>query len=275
MVVCLAGLFGCGGGLALAPVTDAADLHARQSFGQVQPGDTLYAFAWRYGFDHRELAAWNGIGPPYRIAAGDLLLLGPGGRPALAPVEKRLPPPSVQVRAAHAPRPAPIPAAARPLPPIRSDPGIAAAPPKDRQEAAKPVERSTPVSPATEPAMDDGVWRWPLRGKLVQKFDPSSPGGQGVRIKGDRESPVHAARGGKVVYLGGGLPGYGRLIIVKHTEDLLTAYGYLGRTFVKEGDTVRGGEPIAVVSDGESGAILHFEVRRDGKSTDPLAYLSG
>ena len=91
------------------------------------------------------------------------------------------------------------------------------------------------------------------------------------------DAPVVAARDGKVVYLGGGLPGYGRLIIVKHSDDLLTAYGYLGRTFVMEGDKVRGGDVIAVVATGQnkSASQLHFEVRRKGQPTDPLDYISG
>ena len=80
-----------------------------------------------------------------------------------------------------------------------------------------------------------------------------------------------------MVYQGSGLPGYGRLIIVKHTESLLSAYGYLGKTHVREGEAVRRGQVIADVGTGGGykAPVLHFEIRLNGNSMDPLRYLPG
>lgn len=270
-------LAACGGNDALAPVQDGKDLSARQPSGEVQPGDTLYSFAWRYGFDYREIAEWNGLGAPYRVRAGDLLRLSPGGvtvrQPGTpAPVE------SGQVTVARAPAPIRGATSVPPRPPLPASaaPRISSPPPSAAPEHREPVRAPSPPKSVPVKRSPSG-WYWPVKGKVAQGFDPGRPGGQGIRFATARNAPVAAARDGKVVYVGGGLPGYGKLIIVKHTEDLLTAYGYLGKTFVKEGEAVAGGQAIAIVtSSGTEGAPkLHFEIRRDGKPTDPLAFLSG
>ena len=83
-----------------------------------------------------------------------------------------------------------------------------------------------------------------------------------------------AARDGRVVYTGSGLVGYGRLVIIKHGERLLTAYAHNDRVLVKEGQAVRTGQKIAEMgSTGAERVKLHFEVRRDGKPLNPLKYL--
>lgn len=86
--------------------------------------------------------------------------------------------------------------------------------------------------------------------------------------------PIFAAAGGKVVYSGDGLIGYGNLIIIKHDNTYLSAYGHNRRLLVKEGSEVKQGQKIAEMGDsGKQGVILHFEIRRDGKPVDPLRYL--
>lgn len=275
-------LSACGGSEALAPVQDAGDLAARQPMGEVQSGDTLYSFAWRYGSDYREIAQWNGLGPPYRVQAGERLRLSPGGavtRPSTAPA----PTESIHVAAARPPATLPDPAMVMPESTPRP---IASSTSEKRPQptASTPVtvvsKATTPVAPKTPSSSDSRQakrWYWPVEGKVVQRFNLARPGGQGIRIAASRDASIVAARGGKVVYVGGGLPGYGKLIIVKHSEDLLTAYGYLDRAFVKEGEQVEGGQAIATVAGNgaDETTALHFEVRRDGKPTDPLVFLSG
>ena len=86
--------------------------------------------------------------------------------------------------------------------------------------------------------------------------------------------PIIAAAGGKVVYSGDGLIGYGNLVIIKHNDTYLSAYGHNRRLLVKEGSEVKQGQKIAEMGDsGKQGVILHFEIRRDGKPVDPLRYL--
>ena len=126
-----------------------------------------------------------------------------------------------------------------------------------------------PAGPAAVPA---GGWTWPARGQLIRGFGKGARGG--IDIGGRRGQPVVAARDGRVVYTGSGLVGYGRLVIVKHGERLLTAYAHNDRVLVKEGQTVRAGQKIAEMgSTGSERVKLHFEVRRDGKPLNPLKYL--
>ena len=126
-----------------------------------------------------------------------------------------------------------------------------------------------PAGPAAVPV---GGWTWPARGQLIRGFGKGDRGG--IDIGGRRGQPVVAARDGRVVYTGSGLVGYGRLVIVKHGERLLTAYAHNDRVLVKEGQTVRAGQKIAEMgSTGAERVKLHFEVRRDGKPLNPLKYL--
>ena len=99
--------------------------------------------------------------------------------------------------------------------------------------------------------------------------------GTGVLIAGRPGQAVRAAAGGRVVYSGGGLVGYGQLIIVKHNDSFLSAYGHNSKLLVREGDQVRRGQPIAEMGEGpERKPRLHFEIRRNGKPVDPLTYVS-
>jgi lipoprotein NlpD len=117
------------------------------------------------------------------------------------------------------------------------------------------------------------TWRWPTGGNIRNRFDPSG-GKKGLDIEGKMGQPIYAAAGGKVVYSGDGLIGYGNLIIIKHDSTYLSAYGHNRRLLVKEGSEVKQGQKIAEMGDsGKQGVILHFEIRRDGKPVDPLRYL--
>lgn len=200
----------------------------------VRKGDNLSAIAFQHGLDWRSLARWNRIRDPYVIQPGQRLALQ--GPPAPSP------------RAASA--------KARPK---------AGSKPKAKQPGApRPPPPATPVSTRG--------WTWPAKGKLLRGYGKGERGG--IDIGGRRGQPVVAAKGGRVVYAGSGLTGYGRLVILKHSERLLTAYAHNERMLVKEGQTVRGGQKIAEMgSTGAERVKLHFEVRRDGKPLNPLKYL--
>jgi lipoprotein NlpD len=117
-------------------------------------------------------------------------------------------------------------------------------------------------------------WSWPAQGEIVSGFNPSVPGRNGIRISGREGQSVKAAFPGQIVYTGSSLPGYGTLIIVQHPGGLLSAYGYLGRLYVKEGDKVEKGQTIAELAAGnDNRAALHFEIRKDGQPVNPLGYL--
>ncbi|HIP76685.1 MAG TPA: LysM peptidoglycan-binding domain-containing protein [Psychromonas hadalis] len=117
-------------------------------------------------------------------------------------------------------------------------------------------------------------WRWPTDGKLIKKFKHSATSLQGINIVNQRGTPIKAAASGQVVYAGGGLRGYGNLIIIKHNNDYLSAYAHNEKLLVKERQKVKKGDEIALMGDtGTNSVSLHFEIRYKGKPVDPLRYL--
>lgn len=132
----------------------------------------------------------------------------------------------------------------------------------------------TTSAPPPPPAVQSVGWKWPTDGALVAAYGSSTKTQSGIQIGGKRGQPVHAASAGRVVYAGDGLAGYGHLLIVKHNDDYLSAYGHNDRLLAKEGDTVASGEKIASMGIGPGRrALLHFEIRRRGEPVDPLRYL--
>lgn len=117
-------------------------------------------------------------------------------------------------------------------------------------------------------------WRWPVEGTLLWGFGQSRRNPTGIGIGAGDGSEVRAAAGGTVVYSGGGLVGYGQLIILKHNDSYLSAYGHNKALKVREGEQVRAGQVIALMGRGPGDRpLLHFEIRREGKPVDPLRYL--
>jgi lipoprotein NlpD len=161
---------------------------------------------------------------------------------------------------------------------LRLYPGAARATPSSGA-ARRPV--ATAIRPATPPPVAIAVpvqsnfaWRWPADGQLVGRYAPGEPTQQGIDIAGNAGAPVRAAADGVVVYSGSGLVGYGELVIVKHNDQWLSAYGHNRSRIVNEGQVVKAGQQIAEM--GHSGAardMLHFEIRYNGKPVDPLVYL--
>lgn len=135
-------------------------------------------------------------------------------------------------------------------------------------------ESAIRVEPGSRARASAVVWAWPLSGPLIQGFKAGDPARQGLRIRCQPGETVHAAGAGEVVYSGSGLRGYGNLIIVKHNKDYLSAYGFNRRLLVKEGNGVELGQALAECGEGPGGIhLLHFEVRRQGATVNPLLYL--
>jgi lipoprotein NlpD len=216
----------------------------------VRKGDTLYRIATERGVSPLDLAMWNRIPPPYTIYPGQRLrLAAPDARPVY-------PPPRVVSAPSR-------PLATRPL---------ATRPPAGMQ--APPVATPPKPPPPALPPEATFDWRWPADGSIVGRFASGDPTRQGVDIAGKSGSPVRAAADGVVVYSGAGLVGYGELIIVKHSEQWLSAYGHNRSRLVNEGQRVKAGEQIAEMGrSGVSRDMLHFEIRYNGKPQDPLLAL--
>jgi len=192
----------------------------------VQKGETLYSIAFRYGYDFRELAKINDLGPDYALKPGQKLNL-----------EKKLK--------------------------------------KSTPQPIKIVSKTKTkiVAPTSVPATKVTAWQWPTKGKVVNRY-ASDKGSKGIDIAANLGAPVVATAGGKVVYSGSGLRGYGNLIIIKHTSEFLSAYAHNSKLLAKEGDWVKIGQKIALVGHSESKINkLHFEIRKSGKPVDPLVYL--
>lgn len=129
------------------------------------------------------------------------------------------------------------------------------------------------VSAGPSRAVSGVTWRWPAQGTLIKRFQ-TGDAIPGIEIGGNAGDAVHAAADGVVVYSGNGLVGYGELVIIKHSDSFLSAYGHNSKRLVKEGQRVTAGQQIAEM--GSTGATrneLEFQIRKDGNPVDPLGYL--
>jgi len=181
------------------------------------------------------------------------------------------------VAAAPAAPPAAAPSAAAPAAVAQAPAAAAVAPaaPAPPPEA-KPAPADAPAAKAAAapPAVDSGIdWVWPATGKVITGFSDTA-NLKGIDIAGKAGQPVLASAAGKVVYAGTGLRGYGKLVIVKHNADYLSAYAHNREILVKEGQQVTKGQRIAEMGNTDSDQVkLHFEIRQRGKPVDPLRFL--
>ena len=126
---------------------------------------------------------------------------------------------------------------------------------------------STPIAPP-------GGWTWPVAGTTLRGYSAAHGGNKGLDIAGQIGQPIRAAAAGTVVYAGNGLRQYGNLVIVKHNEDYLSAYGHLENIAVAEGSAVNRGQTIASMGGpGDGRGMLHFEIRYRGTPIDPAPML--
>jgi len=276
---------------------------------RVNKGDTLYSIAFRNKVDFRDLARWNNVDSSYTIWPGQELRLSPPdqGKPAAvapppshaAPVVAAVPPaahpsapppasqpaPSPQggfqgvTEAEAAPAPAtttntPVVVAGKPAESVVPPPAPPSAPPAAVPPPVENPPASTPIIASGATRNAGGItWRWPADGTLIKRF-ASGDAIPGIEIGGKSGDPVRAAADGVVVYSGNGLVGYGELVIIKHSDSFLSAYGHNRKRLVKEGEKVKAGQTVAEM--GSSGATrdeLQFQIRRDGNPVDPLQFL--
>ena len=212
-----------------------------QSYYVVAEGDTLYSIAFQAGKDYRQLAQWNGIRWPYRIYPDQKLRLTPSRN------------------------------SARSLSNTASKQHTRSAP---RTQTAKRRSNATSRAAPTTVKSRQIMWQWPTYGPVLNRYSSAVPGRNGLEIGGKLGQPVRTTAAGRVVYSGSGLRGYGKLIIVKHDDVYLSAYGHNRRLLVKEGETLKAGQVIAELGDtGASQPKLHFEIRRNGEPIDPQRLL--
>lgn len=214
---------------------------ARDDYYRVRAGDTLYTIALRNDLNYRKLAAANGILPPYQIQVGQRLRL----QEANVPVSLS-----------------------------ENNQGVTQG---NTGNVTSENQHSNSGQVSSYDTYDQAAgqvsWVWPHNGDLLHNFRDGSPFGKGIALEGEDGDVVRAAADGQVVYSGNGLRSYGNLILIQHTDNLLSAYAFLSGIRVAEQQSVQAGDVIAEVGLKESARILHFEIRRDGKPVDPESLL--
>lgn len=235
----------------------------------VQKGDTLYAIAFNYGLDPRELAEQNNIQDPNLIKIGQQISLF-AGVPRAVPENK-----PVVSSVKDQPKVVKLPyneAAVDKVEGVQS--GVAPVKAEVKPKAEPKVETKPEARVDSVAEGDDALeWSMPTQGRVIGNFSEAE-NRKGIDIAGKVGQPIFASAPGKVVYSGSGLRGYGKLLIVKHNKTYLSAYAHNDQLLVKEGETVTRGQKIAEMGSSDSDQVkLHFEVRKLGKPVDPAGFL--
>ncbi len=265
------------------PSEDASRGRDERGLYTVKKGDTLIKIALEHGQSYTDIAAWNNLANPNDIKVDQVLrVLPPDNGVVVGKVDVG----STTAAATQPPTP-PVPRKSTP----RGDKkpyteGALADLQKpdsdkpDRPEKAPavattaPATTAAPAAPAVQLSAEDRelTWIWPADGRVVATFDEGK--NKGIDIAGKPGQHVMAAGAGKVMYAGSGIRGYGNLVIVKHSNSLLSAYAHNRTILVKEGQSVSKGQQIAEMGDSDTDAVkLHFEIRQQGKPVDPSKFL--
>ncbi len=244
-----------------------------RAYYTVQRGDTLIHIALEFGQNYRDLISWNNLANPNDIKVDQVLRVSPPEKTAWVTVA-----PGVQT----APVAASLTAQVRPLNANNANGASPAGVDAQRNttSAAQNKVEAAPSSAAPRPPAkpelatneeDDAVaWTWPTQGKLSGNFDDAK---KGIDIAGVAGQDVIAAAAGKILYANS-IRGYGNLVIVKHSNNILSAYAHNKTILVKENQMVTKGQKIAEMGNTDSEVIkLHFEIRQQGKPVDPLKFL--
>ncbi|MDF3009317.1 MAG: peptidase [Burkholderiales bacterium] len=254
-----------------AVAAQAAPQPAPDGFYVVKRGDTLYSIALDHGADYREVAQWNGLDDATKINVGQLLRVQP-------PQDRR-----TEVGAARVPGPI----ESRPIDAVpqaqaqgqgQGD-GAARTEPKAvrlpySKENAALVSREGAAEAKGDARADTGGFVWPAKGKVIAGF--SEPRSKGIDIDGKAGDPVVAAAAGRVTYIGTGIPGLGKLVVIKHDNGFITVYAHNREILVKEHQAVARGEKIAELGATDADRPkLHFQIRKGSAPVDPMRYLPG
>jgi len=280
----------------------------------VKSGDTIYSIAWRYELDSEDFAAWNNLSSPQFIKPGQRLhTRQPANFDASrkADVERNIayaPQSAIKTQSSNN-----VSSSKGRVKAVKGDTlyslskryGVSVERLAQLNQLKKPYiiqpgqtiflkplntsgKSSTGrVTTGSTAAAKSGQqksqavswpksvrWQWPVKGKVVKKFNRRYNDAKGLDIAGKQGDAIVASADGKVVYSGNGLISYGNLIIIKHNKTFLSAYAYNRKLLVKEGDTVKAGQKIAEMGHKDKlGPRLHFEIRKNGKPVDPMKYL--
>jgi lipoprotein NlpD len=257
------------------PAPSAEDKADARGTYTVRKGDTLLRIAFDLGQNYRDIVAWNNLADPDDIKVGQVLRVAPPERGSASTGIAGTNP--ITMPGADKPAPPPKKTAPRGDKKPYTEGNLAEAQ-KEDSPAANPKAAERPsgalAAGSTVTANDDEKlsWMWPSNGRILATFDEGKS--KGIDIAGKLGQQVMAAGPGKVMYAGSGIRGYGNLVIVKHSNSLLSAYAHNRAILVKEGDSVAKGQAIAEMGDSDADTVkLHFEIRQQGKPVDPSKFL--
>jgi lipoprotein NlpD len=228
----------------------------------VRSGETLYSIAWRANSDVRQIAKLNKISPPYNIYSGQKLFLVSKNKGKSVKASRSKDSSKKQTKSSNHTS----------TKVVKNTIASSKKQAYGENVSKKKIVRSH--SPVSNFSQKISHWKWPVKGKIIAKFSSKVQGNKGIDIAGRRGTKIRSAASGKVVYAGSALRGYGKLIIIKHNDDYLSAYAHNDKILVKEQQYIKSGDVIAKMGNsGSQRVMLHFEVRFRGKSVDPLKYL--
>ena len=236
----------------------------KDGYYRVRKGDSLHAIAFNYGLDWRDIASWNHIRAPYLIYPDQELRMTPNRQYTSS---------SATPGNQHTPAPAGSDARTHPVPGSK-----AGSKPLTTTTALKAPQASTkntqPSSSLSVTSNDPATWLWPTSGRIISNYKVNDSSRNGIDIGGKEGQPIIAAAPGEVVYSGSGLIAYGELIIIKHSDQFLSAYAHNRKRLVAEGQEVKAGTKIAEMGRNDRNEVLlHFEIRVNGNPRNPLSYL--
>lgn len=241
----------------------------------VRRGDTLLRIALDHGQNYRDLVTWNNLSDPDDIKVGQSLKVAPPDRAVASAGPNTIVTSPITMPGIDKPAPVPKKTAPRGDKKPYSESNLADAQKDENPKAEKVVAAAALAGPGNSAGAGDDEklsWMWPSDGKIVATFDEGK--NKGIDIAGKMGQQVMAAGSGKVMYAGSGIRGYGNLVIVKHSNSLLSAYAHNRTIVVKEGQTVAKGQVIAEMGDSDADTVkLHFEIRQQGKPVDPAKFL--
>ena len=253
----------------------------------VKKGDTLYRIALDHGQSYSDIVAWNNLKNPNDIKVDQVLRVAPSDGNANGAVQTASVSTSAAVEVRNlstvnpstnkvSPKGDKHPYSEANLIELQKNDGAAAVVSSVvvKPETQITVKTTETISPQVINEQDVVEWIWPTEGKVIGSFDDSK--NKGFDISGKLGQDIFAASAGKVMYEGSGIRGYGNLVIIKHTNALLSAYAHNKVNLVKEGQTINKGQKIAEMGNSDSDVVkLHFEIRQQGKPVDPSKFLPG
>ena len=246
---------------------------------RVKQGDTLYSIAWASNNDFIKLANKNKLKKPYTIFPGQKLSLNltpsvtnrqqskgaSNNSPKVVPANRKVENKQADSKYVSTQKVKATPSKKSLDQPHKSAYSVTSS----QQDVNRTIHRPTDMLPKKV-----SRWQWPRRGKLIGTFSAKEQGNKGIKIAGNRGDIIKSAADGRVVYAGSALRGYGNLVIIKHSDDYLSAYAHADKILVKEKQFVTVGQTLAKMgSTGTDRVMLHFEIRYHGKSVNPLKYL--